>query len=387
MISDEHLYLAATTEFESDSLRAPALMAKCMALCEGSKEKAKYMYINERVEALREEEAEEQCRQAEIQAAKAQEQWPEYLDFVVQELKSINWFCSEQKNGKWVAFGPNGQVKTFKNSHELPGFYQELSPNTKTAQWQKYLDSVIQDLKHMNWFCSGTKNGEWIASGPNRQIKTFKNSYELPGFYQELSPNTKTAQWQKYLDSVIQDLKHSDWFCSEGKNGDWVASGSDGQVRRIFLSSADLLEFHQRLSLNTKIETPSSSLFKRALYGDLPKQAPVIAPKLPPAHTGSDLTTGRSSIKGVGHDAGEAQGITIMSEKEQPPIVRPFYRWAARIIDLALWTPLALIIFVPGLLAIDLNAGGRVIEASIATFVISSAIFFSLLITAVPLTA
>ena len=379
MISDEHLYLAATTEFESDSLRAPALMAKCMALCEGSKEKAKYMYINERVEALREEETEEQCRQAEIQAAKEKERWSEYLDSVVQELKSMNWLCSEKKNGKWVAFGPNGQVKKFKSSHEILGFYQGLFPNRKTAQWQKYLDSVIQDLKHINWFCSGTKNGEWVASGPDGQIKTFKNSYELPGFYQELSPNTKTAQWQKYLDSVIQDLKHADWFCSEGKNGAWVASGPDGQVRRIFMSSADLLEFHQRLSLNTKTETRSSSLFALALYGDLPNQAPAISPKLPPTHAGSDLTTAQPSISGVGHDVGEAQGITIMPEKEQPPIVGPFYRWAARIIDLALWTPLALIIFVPALLAIDLNAGGLVIEASIPTFVISSAIFFSLL--------
>lgn len=196
MISDEHLYLAATTEFESDSLRAPALLAKCMALCEGSKERAKYMYINQRVEALREEEAEEQCRQAEIQAAKVQEQWSEYLDFVVQELKSINWFCSEKKNGKWVAFGPNGQVKTFKNSHELPSFYQGLSPNRKT-------------------------------------------------------------------------------------------------------------------------ETSSSSLFARALYGDLANQAPAISPKLPPTHAGSGLATAQPSIKGVGRDASEEQSIA--SKKELSP--------------------------------------------------------------------
>lgn len=191
MVSDEHLYLTATTEFESDSLRAPALFAKCMALCEGSKERAKYMYINERVEALRKEEAEEQCRQAEIQAAKAQEQWPEYLDSVVQELKSINWACGERENGKWVAYGPNYQFKTFKNHHELLDFYHEISPNTKT-------------------------------------------------------------------------------------------------------------ETHSSLQ---------PSLLARVLYGDLPKQAPAIAPKLPPAHTGSDLTTGRSSIKGVGHDASEEQSI------------------------------------------------------------------------------
>jgi hypothetical protein len=71
-----------------------------------------------------------------------------------------------------------------------------------------------------------------------------------------------------------------------------------------------------------------------------------------------------------------------MSEKEQLPIVQPSYRWAARIIDLGLWTPLALIVFVPALLAIDSIAGGLVNEASkatLTTFVISGVIFLGLL--------
>ena len=54
MASDEHLYLIATNEADSD-IRNSALWAKCMALCEGNEVKAKYLYINERVEALRTE--------------------------------------------------------------------------------------------------------------------------------------------------------------------------------------------------------------------------------------------------------------------------------------------------------------------------------------------
>jgi len=71
-----------------------------------------------------------------------------------------------------------------------------------------------------------------------------------------------------------------------------------------------------------------------------------------------------------------------MSEENQSPLVQPSYRWLARIIDLGLWTPLALIIFVPALLAIDSSSGGLVDEASKATlltFVISGAIFLCLL--------
>ena len=71
-----------------------------------------------------------------------------------------------------------------------------------------------------------------------------------------------------------------------------------------------------------------------------------------------------------------------MSEREQLLTAQPSYRWAARIIDFGLWTPLAHIIFVPGLLAIDSIAGGLVNEASkatLTTFVISGAIFLTLL--------
>jgi len=49
--NDESLYLDATNEFESDD-RDPALWAKCMSVCEGNEQKAKYKYINERVKSL-----------------------------------------------------------------------------------------------------------------------------------------------------------------------------------------------------------------------------------------------------------------------------------------------------------------------------------------------
>lgn len=52
MTSDEEYYLAATREAEGQD-RNEALWAKSIALCEGDKEKAKYKYINLRVEQLK----------------------------------------------------------------------------------------------------------------------------------------------------------------------------------------------------------------------------------------------------------------------------------------------------------------------------------------------
>jgi hypothetical protein len=51
MSNDESLYLDATNEFESND-RDPALWAKCMSVCEGDGQKAKYKYINERVKTI-----------------------------------------------------------------------------------------------------------------------------------------------------------------------------------------------------------------------------------------------------------------------------------------------------------------------------------------------
>ena len=82
MAGDEHLYLTATKEAESETMRDLALWAKCMALCEGSGEKAKYMYINERVESLRDKEAEELHQQAEVKAKKEKEKEQEILNAV-----------------------------------------------------------------------------------------------------------------------------------------------------------------------------------------------------------------------------------------------------------------------------------------------------------------
>lgn len=51
MLSEEEYYLIATKEAEGED-RSEALWAKSLALCDGDKEKAKYKYINLRVEQL-----------------------------------------------------------------------------------------------------------------------------------------------------------------------------------------------------------------------------------------------------------------------------------------------------------------------------------------------
>ena len=64
MSNDESLYLDATTEFESND-RDPALWAKCMSVCEGDEQKAKYKYINKRVKSLSQNNKEQVSQEAE----------------------------------------------------------------------------------------------------------------------------------------------------------------------------------------------------------------------------------------------------------------------------------------------------------------------------------
>ena len=130
MTGDEHLYLAATEEAESEAVRDPALWAKCMALSDGAGDKAKYMYINERVEALKAEEAEV----LHVQKQRAEEKEKERLNSIVQDLKNIKCFASENENGSWTVYGPGDDVRTFKTHNGFLSFAQELLPNIKIEQ-------------------------------------------------------------------------------------------------------------------------------------------------------------------------------------------------------------------------------------------------------------
>lgn len=67
--SDGEFYLKATEEFENGN-KTPELWAKAMAICEGDKYKAKYKYINMRVQHLTEEKPDE----SEVTSALTEEQ-------------------------------------------------------------------------------------------------------------------------------------------------------------------------------------------------------------------------------------------------------------------------------------------------------------------------
>ena len=54
-IDENQLFLNATNEVEDESLKDIALWSKCMALSDGDNNKAKYMYIRERVDNLKQE--------------------------------------------------------------------------------------------------------------------------------------------------------------------------------------------------------------------------------------------------------------------------------------------------------------------------------------------
>jgi hypothetical protein len=57
-INEDNLYLQATQEVDEGN-QDKALWAKCMALCEGGENKAKYKYIKERVDRLRQDKRKE----------------------------------------------------------------------------------------------------------------------------------------------------------------------------------------------------------------------------------------------------------------------------------------------------------------------------------------
>lgn len=87
---DDDFYLTATKEVEGKD-RKEALWAKCMAIHEGDEKKAKYNYINKRVEILKKELADEiKKREAKEQEAREQEQ--EQINKTAQEklLKESN---------------------------------------------------------------------------------------------------------------------------------------------------------------------------------------------------------------------------------------------------------------------------------------------------------
>jgi hypothetical protein len=80
VINEDELYLQATQEVDEGN-QDKALWAKCMALCEGDEGKAKYKYIKERVDRLRDEklrEIEERQRE-EILKNKTEEEIKEIL--------------------------------------------------------------------------------------------------------------------------------------------------------------------------------------------------------------------------------------------------------------------------------------------------------------------
>jgi len=131
-INEDELYLQATQEVD-DSNQDKALWAKCMALCEGDEGKAKYKYIKERVDRLRElkmKEIEEEAVQQNIlfeknkfkrQALKIL-QSPDELSTL---LESKHKKFVKSKAGKYYIFSEGALVSTY-SEDELVEFIERL---------------------------------------------------------------------------------------------------------------------------------------------------------------------------------------------------------------------------------------------------------------------
>jgi len=138
-INEDELYLQATNEVDEKN-QEKALWAKCMALCEGDESKAKYRYIKERVDRLRDERVKEIEEQKELMIKLHKEKQEKliepYLSKKNDRLDSLlhnnDYGFHKSKYGPYI-LSQKGADKSviFKTEQEFDQFLTELLPKLK----------------------------------------------------------------------------------------------------------------------------------------------------------------------------------------------------------------------------------------------------------------
>lgn len=152
MSGDEELYLIATNEVDGNN-RNTALWAKCMAVCEGKEEKAKYMYINERVNTLRSEFYQDEKKKREIEKREIEKKILIRIDEILQdeqhtisELKKIKYYTSREPNSTWTVISPTGDCKFI--SHDGQFYSYARAALLKEAKGKIEIQGISSPFQH-----------------------------------------------------------------------------------------------------------------------------------------------------------------------------------------------------------------------------------------------
>lgn len=144
MTGNEQLYLDATNEAEGKN-RDPALWAKVMALSEGDEAKAKYKYINLRVESLHREKERKEKEQLKASQEARREECKQEIDSIIGNeeqtlaaLKNIKFTTEKRSDGAWTVYGPDGENKYLSNEHDFYKFAHHLLLTSTQTDTRSY---------------------------------------------------------------------------------------------------------------------------------------------------------------------------------------------------------------------------------------------------------
>lgn len=176
MINEDELYLQATNEVD-DKNQEKALWAKCMALSEGDENKAKYKYIKERVERLRD------VKVKEIEERQKQE---------IERVKAI-----EQQKMLEEEKIRNDEIKRAKDTIERMWLEEEIKRKQEIKQ-EKFIDKqkkieeenfLKKILNENNYTFYKDKHGPYVfKKNGEDKAQIFKTEEEFKNFIAELLP-------------------------------------------------------------------------------------------------------------------------------------------------------------------------------------------------------
>lgn len=174
MAEDRQLYLDAAKEIEGGT-RDAALWAKAMALSSGDEVKAKYKYINMRVESLRAEQENKAGHRKDHDTLR--EKYGKRIEValgndegIVYELQRLDLYASRGLNGLWELQGKN-YLKYFDSDHEFYEFARRilLASVERSAQFD-----VNAYLPEENWqFRTSRRLIDRVLGGEYGLVKMF----------------------------------------------------------------------------------------------------------------------------------------------------------------------------------------------------------------------
>ncbi len=134
VINEDELYLQATQEVDEGN-QDKALWARCMALCEGDEGKAKYKYIKERVDRLRDVKVREIKEKRNEELAQKIKEERSKLKYYVENKELLKQFLAQHNyevgkiHGATCITDNKGDVYAFIKDEDLLEYLTKIFPN------------------------------------------------------------------------------------------------------------------------------------------------------------------------------------------------------------------------------------------------------------------